>query len=81
MERIYANELERYLGELAYHFYMAGEWTKVLEYAQRTGEKAQALLCIARDKAQRLGARPLLWGICITLGKFYRSFWGAEKGL
>ena len=43
IERIYANELDSHLGGLAYHFYMAGEWTKVLEYAQRAGEKAQAL--------------------------------------
>jgi tetratricopeptide (TPR) repeat protein len=43
MERIYANALDGRLGDLAYHFYMAGEWPKVLEYAQRSGEKAQAL--------------------------------------
>jgi tetratricopeptide (TPR) repeat protein len=43
MERIYANALDGRLGDLAYHFYMAGEWAKVLEYAQRAGEKAQAL--------------------------------------
>jgi tetratricopeptide (TPR) repeat protein len=43
MERIYANTLDGRLGDLAYHFYMAGEWAKVLEYAQRAGEKAQAL--------------------------------------
>ena len=43
MERIYANALDSRLGDLAYHFYMAREWAKVLEYAQRAGEKAQAL--------------------------------------
>jgi tetratricopeptide (TPR) repeat protein len=43
MERIYANALDGRLGDLAYHFYMAGEWAKVLEYAQRAGEKAQNL--------------------------------------
>ena len=37
------NVLDSHLGDLAYHYYMAGEWTKVLEYAQRAGEKAQAL--------------------------------------
>ena len=36
-------------------------------------EEAQALLCTARDEAQRLGARPFLWRICITLGKLHRS--------
>ena len=43
MERLYANELDSHLGDLAYHFYQAGEWTKVLEYAQSAGEKARAL--------------------------------------
>lgn len=43
MERIYANELDSHLSDLAYHFYMAGEWTKVLQYAQHAGEKAQAM--------------------------------------
>ncbi len=43
MERIYADALDSRLGDLAYHFYMAREWAKVLEYAQRAGEKAQAL--------------------------------------
>ncbi|HLJ34058.1 MAG TPA: AAA family ATPase [Ktedonobacteraceae bacterium] len=43
MERIYTNALDDCLGDLAYHFYMARKWAKVLEYAQRAGEKAQAL--------------------------------------
>src|SRR5207244_10528819 len=43
MERIYADALDGRLGDLAYHFYMAREWAKVLEYAQRAGKKAQAL--------------------------------------
>ena len=43
MERIYADELDSHLGDLAYHYYMAEEWTKVLVYAQLAGEKAQAL--------------------------------------
>jgi|SRR5579885_830834 DNA-binding CsgD family transcriptional regulator/tetratricopeptide (TPR) repeat protein len=37
------NELNSHLGDLAYHYYMAGEWVKVPGYAQRAGEKAQAL--------------------------------------
>ena len=68
MERIYANELDSRLGDLAYHFYMAGEWTKVLEYAQRAGEKAQALYAPraaienythALEAAQRLSQIPV----------------------
>jgi tetratricopeptide (TPR) repeat protein len=43
MEHIYVNSLDGRLGDLAYHFYMAREWAKVLEYAQLAGEKAQAL--------------------------------------
>lgn len=67
MERIYANELDSRPGDLAYHYYMAGEWTKVLEYAQRAGEKAQALYAPraaiehytrALEAAQRLAQTP-----------------------
>jgi DNA-binding NarL/FixJ family response regulator len=36
-------------------------------------EEAQAVLCSARDAAQRQGARPFLWRICVTLGKCYRT--------
>lgn len=36
-------------------------------------EEAQAVLCSARDAALRQGARPLLWRICVTLGKCYRT--------
>lgn len=43
MERLYADTIEAHLGETAYHFYAAREWSKVLEYAQRAGEKAQAM--------------------------------------
>ena len=68
IERIYANELDSHLGDLAYHFYMAGEWTKVLEYAQRAGERAQALYAPraaienythALEAAQRLSQIPI----------------------
>ncbi len=67
IDRIYANELDSHLGDLAYHFYMAGEWAKVLEYAQREGEKAQALYAPraaienythALEAAQRLSQTP-----------------------
>jgi len=68
IERIYANKLDSHLGDLAYHFYMAGEWTKVLKYAQRAGEKAQALYAPraaienythALEAAQRLSQIPI----------------------
>ena len=36
-------------------------------------EEAQVLLCSARDEAQRKGESPLLWRICVTLGKLYRA--------
>jgi len=36
-------------------------------------DEACALLCSARDEAQRAGQRPLLWRICVTLGKLYRA--------
>ena len=42
-------------------------------------EEAQAVLCSARDAAQRQGARPLLWRICITLGKCYRAQVSRER--
>lgn len=41
--------------------------------AQGRMEEAQAVLCSARDAAQRQGARPFLWRICVTLGKCYRT--------
>jgi DNA-binding CsgD family transcriptional regulator len=43
MEHLYADALDAHLDDLAYHFYAAGEWAKVLDYAQRAGEKAQRL--------------------------------------
>ncbi len=35
-----------HLGELAYHFYEAGEWSKALEYSRQAGERAQDLLAL-----------------------------------
>jgi tetratricopeptide (TPR) repeat protein/DNA-binding CsgD family transcriptional regulator len=43
MEHRFAPTLDAHLTELAYHFYEAGDWEKALEYAQRAGERAQAL--------------------------------------
>ena len=42
MERLYASDVERHLADFAYHFYEAGLWQRVLEYAQRAGEKAMS---------------------------------------
>jgi DNA-binding CsgD family transcriptional regulator len=42
MERLYASDIERHLADFAYHFYEAGLWQHVLEYAQRAGEKAMS---------------------------------------
>ena len=36
-------------------------------------EEARALLYGAQDEAQRKGQRPLLWRICLALGKLYRA--------
>jgi DNA-binding CsgD family transcriptional regulator len=43
LERMSASVLDTHLADLAYHFFEAGVWEKVLEYAQRAGEQAQAL--------------------------------------
>ncbi len=41
LERLYADSLDMHSGNLAYHFYQAQVWEKVLEYAVRAGERAQ----------------------------------------
>jgi len=43
IEQIFSATLDAHLTELAYHFYEAGVWEKALSYAQRAGERAQAL--------------------------------------
>jgi len=43
MERIYADDLVEHAADLANHFYQAGVWDKVMAYAQRLGDRAQAL--------------------------------------
>jgi predicted ATPase/DNA-binding CsgD family transcriptional regulator len=42
IEQRYADRLDTQATDLAYHFDAAGEWSKVLVYAQRAGEQAQA---------------------------------------
>ncbi|MCE7986278.1 MAG: helix-turn-helix transcriptional regulator [Caldilinea sp. CFX5] len=43
LEQLYAPSLESYAADLAYHFYEADAWEKVLDYARRAGEQARAL--------------------------------------
>ncbi|HWO94557.1 MAG TPA: AAA family ATPase, partial [Dehalococcoidia bacterium] len=43
MERFYAEDLDQHLADVAEHYYRAQAWSKVLEYAQRLGSRAQAL--------------------------------------
>lgn len=43
MERIYSDELESHIADIAYHFYEAGAWEETFEYSRRAGEKAQSL--------------------------------------
>ena len=43
MELLFSGSIAAHLSDLAYHFYMAGAWSKVLVYAQRAGEQAQHL--------------------------------------
>jgi tetratricopeptide (TPR) repeat protein len=46
MERLHAGHLETQLGDLAYHFYEAGEWEKALVYAMQAGERSQAAFAL-----------------------------------
>jgi DNA-binding CsgD family transcriptional regulator/tetratricopeptide (TPR) repeat protein len=43
VEQLFAPTVEAHLAELAYHFYEAGVWEEALSYAQRAGDRAQAL--------------------------------------
>jgi DNA-binding CsgD family transcriptional regulator len=43
IEHLFAATLDSHLTELTYHFYEAGVWEQALSYAQRAGERAQAL--------------------------------------
>ncbi len=69
IEHIYSDAPDVHLADLAHHFYMAKEWAKVLEYAQRAGEKAKALYAPhaaieqythALEAVQALGRNPVL---------------------
>jgi predicted ATPase/DNA-binding NarL/FixJ family response regulator len=43
IERLTSQTLGTRLGEIAYHFYQARDWQKVVDYAQRAGEQALML--------------------------------------
>ena len=51
IERVYSAELDRHLGELAYHCYHAGAWENALVYAGGAGERALAL-CAPREAVE-----------------------------
>jgi tetratricopeptide (TPR) repeat protein len=63
MERLYADSLEEYFEQLAYHYEQAGVQEKALEYLERAGDKAQAQYANAvaegyyRDLVERLDGR------------------------
>jgi predicted ATPase/DNA-binding CsgD family transcriptional regulator len=43
IERVFTAEHERYLAELAYHFFEAQAWQQAVQYALRAGEQARML--------------------------------------
>ncbi len=43
IERLHQDDVEARVGDLALHFYEAGEWRKAFEYSRRAGERAMAL--------------------------------------
>ncbi len=96
LERLSASSMDLPAAPLAYHFYQAGEWQKALEYAQRAGEKAQALYAPREalvqfshglDAARQLGTlapRPALRGRAQAyevLGEFDRACVDYEAAL
>jgi hypothetical protein len=59
IERIFAAEQDRYLADLAYHFFEAAVWEKAFQYALRAGEHAAMLHAPQAASAQftRAGRR------------------------
>jgi DNA-binding CsgD family transcriptional regulator len=87
MEYLYASALESHLADLAYHFYEAGAWEKVLRYAQRAGEQAQAMYAPraaieqftrALDAAQR-GSIPFPTTLYRLRGQAYQTLGDFER--
>ena len=88
LERRASPALDSHAHELAYHFRMAGDWSKTLEYARRAGLQAQALhaphaaieqFSRGLDAARHLGLTPpaellLVRGSAYAiLGDFFRA--------
>jgi class 3 adenylate cyclase/tetratricopeptide (TPR) repeat protein len=55
IEKIYRNSLNKQIGFLAHHFYLAGDWQKALAYTLQAGDRArrsfacrEALICFDR---------------------------------
>lgn len=70
MEHLFTPTPDAHLTDLAYHFYEAGVWEKALAYAQRAGERAQALYAPrvaieqftgALKATHHVAAAPLAW--------------------
>ncbi len=81
MERIYAGVLGAHVVDLVHHWYEAGVWTKVLDYAQQAGTGAQALWAPraaiehfnrALEAARQLSLAPLP-GLYRERGKAYET--------
>ena len=96
LERLYEGALDGHLADLAYHFYEAEAWEKALAYAQRAGEKAQALYAPhaalehftrAVHATERLAVKPspALYRaraiVCETLGDFEGALADHEAAL
>jgi DNA-binding CsgD family transcriptional regulator len=43
LERMFAESLDSYVADLAYHYHAAESWEKALEYALRAGERSQSM--------------------------------------
>lgn len=77
LERCYADSLDLYASEIAYHFYEAGLWAAALTWAQRAGEQAERLYAYgealrhytcARTCAEKLGQSDLMTALDRTIG-------------
>src|ERR1051325_8798852 len=46
LEKLYPDQQENYVPDLAYHYYEAGAWEKVMEYGQMAGQSALNLAAL-----------------------------------
>jgi DNA-binding CsgD family transcriptional regulator/tetratricopeptide (TPR) repeat protein len=67
LERQYHDQLDQHAADLAHHYFQAGEWQKVVTYAQRAGDRARAMFAPreatalyghALEAAEHLGQTP-----------------------